>query len=154
MKFLRATSQERFYAIRPSELQMLLIVLGSFPVLSRSQPLSVSGNVEELGDAQKLLDEAMSAHWSGMRQELETWTNSPDRFRQVEGQLEWRIENDRREWLLQVLNNVRVGSWIELGSPDDLELAQQQAGGDTVHHLALMEMAGMFLSALLDVPAD
>jgi hypothetical protein len=152
VKFLRATEQERLYAVRPSELQMLLIVLSSFPVLSRSQSLSKSGDEAELAEAQKLLDEAMSEHWRTMRQELEAWLQAPDRFHQAEQHLEWRVENDRREWLLQIFNNVRVGSWLELGSPDSLEDAHRTAGEESVHHVALMEMSGMFLSVLLEEP--
>lgn len=150
MKLTRATEQERFYSLRPPELQMLLIVLGSFPVLNRSQPLSKSGDEELLAEAQKLLDEAMSEHWQTLRRELEVWLKTPERFRQAGDVLEWRVENDRREWLLQVFNNIRVGSWMELGSPDDLDDARSRVAEDSVHHLALMEMAGMFQSALLE----
>jgi len=153
VKLLRATERERFYAVRPSELQMLLIVLNSFPVLNRSQALSKSGDEQKLAEAQKLLDEAMRDHWSAMRQELETWLQAPNRFHRAERHLEWRVENDRRDWLLQVLNNVRVGSWIELGSPDRLEAGQRDVGEESLHHVALMEMAGMFQSVLLDESA-
>lgn len=153
MKLLHVTGQEVVFAIRPAELRMLLIVLGSFPVLNRAQTLTKSGDEEQLADAQKLLDEAMSGHWNTMHRELQTWLKAPDRFRKLDRHLEWRIENERREWLLQVLNNVRVGSWLELGSPENLEAAHHEAGEDAVPHLALMEMAGMFQSALLDPSA-
>jgi hypothetical protein len=41
-----------------------------------------------------------------------------------------------------------------LGAPDDLDEVRNHVSGDSVHHLALMEMAGMFQMALLgDDPA-
>ena len=149
MKLLRATEQERVYAVRPSELQMLLVVLGSYPALTRSRAISKSGDSEQLGDAQKLLDEAMSERRQTMRQELDTWLKLPERFQQAGNHFEWRVENDHREWLLQIINDVRVGSWVELGSPDDLDAAEQQVGEESARHLALMELAGMFQSVLL-----
>ena len=149
MKLLRATEQERVYAVRPSELQMLLVVLGCYPALTRSRAISKSGDSEQLGDAQKLLDEAMSERRQTMRQELDTWLKLPERFQQAGNHFEWRVENDHREWLLQIINDVRVGSWVELGSPDDLDAAEQQVGEESARHLALMELAGMFQSVLL-----
>ncbi len=149
MKLLRATEQERVYAVRPSELQMLLVVLGCYPALTRSRAISKSGDSEQLGDAQKLLDEAMSERRQTMRQELDTWMKSPERFHQAGNHFEWRVENDHREWLLQIINDVRVGSWVELGSPDDFDASQQQVDEESARHLALMELAGMFQSVLL-----
>ncbi len=149
MKLLRATEQERVYAVRPSELQMLLVVLGCYPALTRSRAISKSGDSEQLGDAQKLLDEAMSERRQTMRQELDTWLKLPERFQQAGNHFEWRVENDHREWLLQIINDVRVGSWVELGSPDDFDAAEQQVDEESARHLALMELAGMFQSVLL-----
>ena len=79
----------------------------------------------------------------------ETWLKLPERFQQAGNHFEWRVENDHREWLLQIINDVRVGSWVELGSPDDLDAAEQQVGEESARHLALMELAGMFQSVLL-----
>jgi hypothetical protein len=72
------------------------------------------------------------------------------RFRKRDEVLEWRIENDRREWLLKIFNDVRVGAWTELGSPEDLEQAPQATtDADATRRIALMDMAGMFQTALL-----
>jgi hypothetical protein len=61
----------------------------------------------------------------------------------------WPVEI---EWLLQVLNDVRLGSWIALGSPD-LEREDQLAVTiQTLPHLQRMELAGrlemFFLNAI------
>lgn len=149
MKFLRATDNERFYGLQPAELQMLLVVLSSFPMRQQRPSLSRLGDSDELVEAQKLLDEALKEQRATMRTELEEWLKTPSRFHQEDNHLEWRIENDRREWLLQIFNDVRVGAWTELGSPDDLERFHEKPGEGSMQHLALMEMAGMFQSALL-----
>ena len=52
------------------------------------------------------------------------------------------------EWLLQVLNDIRVGSWLLLGSPDDQ--VQVVDDGNLLHAWA-MEVAGAFEISLLKV---
>jgi len=149
VKILRATAQARVYGLRSSDLQMLLVVLGSFPLMTRRQSLSKSGDAAEMDEAQRLLDEALRERQEAMRIELEAWLKAPDRFRQVEGRLEWHVETSRHEWLLQIFNDVRVGAWLALGSPEDLEAAHQNATKESIRQLALMDMAGMFQTTLL-----
>ncbi|HSH15554.1 MAG TPA: hypothetical protein VLD18_05945 [Verrucomicrobiae bacterium] len=149
MKFLRTTDQGRVYALQPAELQMLLVVLGSFPLLNHSQAVSKSGDGEQLAEAQQLLEEALAERRQVMRHELEQWMQTPGRFSRTARKIEWQIENDRREWLLQILNDVRVGAWRELGSPESLEAARERSDEQSGRHVALMELAGMFQMTLL-----
>jgi hypothetical protein len=151
VKLLRATDQERLFGLQPAEMQMLLVVLSSFPLPGRPATLSKSGEGEEFDEGQRLLEEAMKERRTGMRTELEGWLKTPGRFREGDDRIEWRIERGRHEWLLQILNEVRVGAWTRLGSPEDLEDAYQESesDGERIRHLALMEMAGMFQMALL-----
>jgi hypothetical protein len=52
------------------------------------------------------------------------------------------------EWLLQVFNDIRVGSWVLLGSPEDnIEAALVDA--DSARIFWDMEMAGNFQMQLL-----
>jgi len=45
---------------------------------------------------------------------------------------------------LQALNDVRVGSWIALGSPDLEERPQLAINEKTARHIWTMELAGEF----------
>ena len=54
------------------------------------------------------------------------------------------------EWLLQVLNDVRIGSWLALGSPDQQLELREGMTKQTMSHLVTMEMAGYFESCFLD----
>lgn len=149
MKFVRTTDQGRVYALQPAELQMLLVVFGSFPLLNHSQAVSKSGDGEQLAEAQQLLEEALAERRRLMRQELESWLQAAGRFRRTAKNIEWYLENDRREWLLQILNDVRVGAWRALGSPENLDAAREGADEESARQVALMELAGMFQMTLL-----
>ena len=51
------------------------------------------------------------------------------------------------EWLLQVLNDVRVGSWLALGEP---ERGQEPAvTAQNARYLLALELCGLFQSVLL-----
>jgi len=52
------------------------------------------------------------------------------------------------EWLLQILNDVRVGSWLSLGSPDE-ELELSLLNAKTAPHFWTMQLAGEFEMRLL-----
>ena len=50
------------------------------------------------------------------------------------------------DWVLQVLNDVRVGSWVLLGSPEELAMDLNEK---TAPHFRAMEMAGYFQAQFL-----
>jgi hypothetical protein len=149
VKFLRTTDQGRVYALQPAELQMLLVVLGSFPLLNHSPAVSKSGEGGPLAEAQQLLEEALAERRQAMRRELEQWVQAAGRFSRTAKSIEWHIENDHREWLLQILNDVRVGAWRGLGSPENLDAARESSDEESARQVALMELAGMFQMTLL-----
>ena len=51
------------------------------------------------------------------------------------------------EWLLQVLNDVRVGSWLKLGQPDENQ--SPDVTPENFQFVLAMEVCGAFQSALL-----
>jgi hypothetical protein len=74
--------------------------------------------------------------------------NEPTRFRETDAGLRFTLTASEMEWLLQVLNDVRVGSWLALGEPEELEIPE--VNRTNAPYLLAMESAGYFESALLD----
>jgi hypothetical protein len=58
-----------------------------------------------------------------------------------------KLSEGDMEWLLQILNDIRVGSWILLGSPESPAEALTVA---TAPHFWALEMADYFQSRLLE----
>jgi len=54
------------------------------------------------------------------------------------------------EWLLQVLNDIRVGSWLILGEPDEKQGKPIALNDDNARYYAAMEFCGLFQMMLLD----
>jgi hypothetical protein len=74
----------------------------------------------------------------------------PERFQEIESGFRFALSAPEIEWLLQVLNDVRVGSWIGLGSPDTEKGGKIPLTEETAPLLWVMEMAGSFEMVLLD----
>jgi hypothetical protein len=78
---------------------------------------------------------------------LQALLADPQRFKPAETGARLSLSPAEVEWVLQVLNDVRVGSWIILGSPDE---KRTELNERTAPHFAAMETAGYFEAQLLE----
>jgi len=54
------------------------------------------------------------------------------------------------EWLLQVLNDIKVGSWVQLGCPELEKAAPVNLTRPNARSLQAMHLSGEFQAALLE----
>ena len=147
MKLIRKGEGQHRFQLTPREKDLLLNVLQLYPrVPSGYQPLTRSTGREE--DKQRLLDEALTETRLENQKELQRLLSDAQRLRQQEGQWQLTLAPVDLEWLLQVLNDIRIGSWIHLGSPaTPLKALTAQTAPD----LWAMEMAGSFQMRFLEL---
>jgi len=74
--------------------------------------------------------------------------NDPGRFVENGSGYHFSLTASEREWLLEILNDIRVGSWVKLGSPDTIMEFAEPADRENLDFWA-MELAGFFQMALL-----
>ncbi len=158
MKLVRASRGEYLFQMSGRERSLFREVLRHFPLvplahhtLSRTQP------AEAKAENDRLLRQAMSARQEEQKGRLEKLLADPGRVA-AQGRA-WRIAfaPEEMEWLLQVLNDVRIGSWLILGCPDPDEGRGPQVTQASARYLFLMELSDHFQCALLealDRPAD
>lgn len=150
MRLLR-TSGDRFtFHLGKREKPVLLAVLRRYPLIPPAhQSLSKSMTTAQHEADQRLLEEALAEQRRENRRQLEALLNDRRRLKDVETGCRLTLSAGEVDWLLQVLNDVRVGSWIHLGAPEtdlwDFELNEQ-----TAPHAWAMEMAGLFQMHLLE----
>jgi hypothetical protein len=142
----RANDQLRFQ-LGQREKDLLLQVLSGYPRVPSSYQRLTKG--QELDPSnQRLLDESLAEARSRNKKSLQTLLEDPQRLGQHEGHWRLTLSHDELEWLLQVLNDVRVGSWIHLGSPETpLKVLDAESAPD----VWAMEMAGFFQMRLLEM---
>ncbi len=135
------------FGLSRQEKDLLVALLKLYPRIPTAyQPLSRSSRPEESN--QQLLDESLAEHRAVTRKQLETLLTDPKRL--AETKTGWRLALARGdvEWLLQVLNDIRVGSWAILGSPEECAAPLSAA---TLQHIWAMDVAGAFQMELLEL---
>ncbi len=96
---------------------------------------------------QKLLDEALAEQRQQSRKRIEILLQDLARLKSAGNGSRLSLPPADLEWLLQVLNDIRVGSWVRLGSPDR---KFENLPPGHLQHLWAMEGAGFFQMALLE----
>jgi len=147
VKRLPSTAASLEFHLEPWEGVMLAAVLSQYPCLPPAhQPLSRNGQGPDTLADQRLLDEALADQRRDNQRQLTRLLADTTRFRQSDKGWRLSLAPGDAEWVLQILNDIRVGSWAKLGSPDDLdELRGDQPNPD----VGLMETAGYFQMRLL-----
>ena len=148
MKLIRSTNGKLVFRLGQRDKRLLLEVLKLYPrITSSSRPLTKFGKLPDQQTNQRLLDEALAEQRVQNKKLLETFLTDPRRFAETETGLRLTLSAVDVEWILQVLNDIRIGSWVMLGSPeekfDNLNL-------ETAPHYWAMEISGLFQSRFLE----
>jgi hypothetical protein len=150
MKLLRVTQKKFQFEIDRTEKYLLFHVLQLYPVVPASHHrLSKDRHIPNRDENQHLLDEALKVQRVEQRKQVESLLKDPHRF--VESEDGYRVSFTREEieWLLQVLNDVRVGSWIAMGSPDLQTENKKRLTKQAMPHVMAMDAAGFFETSFL-----
>ena len=150
MKLLRAADGKFLFQLAKREKHLLIEVLNLYPrIPSGHQPLSKSLKHPDRDANQGLLNEALAEQRAECKKHLTAFLADPQRFKEDQTGCRLSLSGSEPEWLLQILNDIRVGSWISLGSPEppmEIKLLNAQ----TAPHFWAMEMAGHFQMQLLE----
>ena len=153
MKLLRRTEQQLVFTLSRLEQEILRDLLGRYPVLRADfQPLSREANPQDPKHQanQQMLVEALAAQKAEHCRMRDQFLAKPDRLRQANRHWELRLETAEVEWLLQVLNDVRVGCWERAGCPEEHHFDQMEVTEQNARDLFLMEMSGFFQHEFLE----
>jgi hypothetical protein len=157
VKLLRSTDAGFVFQFARRERRLLLGVLELYPLIPASyHRLSKTADPEQIAADQKLLDEALAAQKAENQRQLLAVLNGPGRFKLEADGYDLTLSAEQVDCFLQVLNDVRVGSWLKLGCPDPGKERPAEPTEDNVHYYVAMEFCGVVQSLLLqalDTPA-
>ncbi len=148
MKLLQVSKEQVLFHLNRIEKDLLVDVLKLYPrIPSQHQPLSQSASLPDPEGSQRLLDEALAEERSHNKQQLQALLEDTKRLAPEESGWRLSLSSAELEWLLQILNDIRVGSWLILGSPEEqFEVLNEQ----TAPHVWAMELAGSFQMVFLE----
>ena len=151
MKFVTARDGNCVFQISKREKRLLFVVLKLYPLVPAAHHrVNRTAAARHVEDCQKLLDEALAERKRVNKQQLLAMLHEENRFREVEGGYRLTLSPAQMEWFLQVLNDIRVGSWLVLGEPDEKKGKSAELNSENALYYAAMEFCGYFQMAMLD----
>ncbi len=132
------------------EKSLFLELIKLYPVVPPAHHRISTGDTGPGAESnQHLLDEALAEHRKENQRQVQAMLEEPDRFREAPSGYRLTLSPYQVEWLLQVLNDIRVGSWLQLGSPDEKQGKRVVVTEQNARYLWAMELVGHFQYALL-----
>jgi len=148
MKLIRTGTEGLILQLRKREQSLLLETIQLYPLVPASyHRLSKHCKGQKADENQRLLEGALAEQRQKNRRQVLAMLNEPKRFRETKTGFELTLTRPQIEWLLQVLNDVRVGSWLALGEPEAGE--ESEVTGENANYLLALELCGAFESVLL-----
>jgi hypothetical protein len=151
MELIKKDSKNFIFQFSKRERGLLLDILDLYPLVPDSyHKISKSGGMENVEEAQQMLEEALAERKKENKKLLERLLSDPNRLKTTAHYCRWLVPVDQAEWLLQVFNDIRVGSWFILGCPDPGENQPIQIDEKNARYYVAMEVCGYFQSVLLE----
>jgi hypothetical protein len=151
VKLIRTKREKLVFEISLPEKRLLFEVLKLYPLISATHHrLSKTAKAAEHDENQRLLEESLAAQRQENRKNVRAMLDEPGRFQAAASGFQLTLSGPEIEWLLQVLNDVRVGSWVALGSPDPEQGKKIVFNEKILPHFRMMELAGAFEMVFLD----
>lgn len=153
MKLLRQEGDRFEFRLTRREQDLFRSVLDAYPVTPPEHHRISRRSADPHDPNQALLSESLAALKAEWRRRLDVFLANGKRFRRDGNACRLTLNREEIEWLLRVLNDVRVGSWIRLGSPESASalegLEAIKPGPEVMRHAVLMEVAAQFQFTLL-----
>jgi len=155
MKFVRnqksgAGAGAFVFQVSKQEVEWLLGVLKFYPQLDSGYHRITQGGAGEIKAEQQLLEEAMAQRRREHKSKLEKFLATPGRFRlEAPDLFHFSLTPEQMEWLLQVLDDVRVGCWVKLGRPELEPVCTRKLNVEEARMMAILELSGFFQMVLL-----
>jgi hypothetical protein len=150
VKLIRTDRDGCVFQMGRQEKALLVELLRLYPLVPAAcDRHRVSRKAPDTEETQRLLAEALLEHRRRNREQVLALLAAPERFEPSDSGFRFTLSPPQIEWLLQVLNDVRVGCWIQLGSPDPKPGESEEIDKARLPILRAMEAAGFFEMVLL-----
>jgi hypothetical protein len=152
MRLYREPGDKLKFVINREEREVVVFLLGRYPVLDPSyHQLSQPAHREALAAEQALLTEHLTEDQQSNRRRIAEFIQNrlPDPDPQAPP-LPVIVTLAEADWLLRIVNDIRVGCWVRLGRPESDELHLPSAAGHSAGDYAAMELSGLIQMVLLE----
>ena len=151
MKVLERGPDGWRYELDQREALYLRALLHKFPVTANhATKITKTDTDPKAAERESLLNASLAEHREKLKAQARGLV-AADKLTAEANHWQLRLDPEEREMLLQILNDIRVGSWHSLGGPENLSSLGAAPTENELPYRALMEMAGYFEFKLLDI---
>ncbi len=151
MKLIQQDGKSFLFHISKREKGLLFEVLKLYPLIPIAHHrVSQTAAAPPVTESQKLLESALADRTRENKRQLLAMLNQEALLQETDGAHRLTLSGPQMEWLLQVLNDIRVGSWLILGEPDEKKGKPIEVNDENARYYAAMEFCGLFQMTLLD----
>ncbi len=153
MKIFEKNHSALIIELDATETKLLKHILSDYPLApNESRRLSAFADADELQEHTRLLQSSLNEHTRANRAKLQHWMASPETWQPRQNRTLLTIKTKDRNWLLQILNDLRIGSWQKLHCPGQEELAAVELHPESAYPLWTMEISGLLQTLILNAP--
>jgi hypothetical protein len=151
MRLARQAKAGWKYQLNHREGDCLRSLLSQFPITGNTHAkISETDTDPESLEREKLLNESLAEQRKDLKKQATNLLGA-GKFKRGEKGYVLTLNPEEREILLQILNDIRVGSWHVLGEPEDLDVEPPPQSERELVFYNLMNLAGYFEMAFLHV---
>jgi len=151
VKLIQRDGESFLFHISKREKGLLFEVLKLYPLIPIAHHrVSQTAAAPRVTESQKLLESALADRTRENKRQLLAMLNQEARLQEIDGAHRLTLSGPQMEWLLQVLNDIRIGSWLVLGEPDEKKGKPIELNDENARYYAAMEFCGLFQMTLLD----
>lgn len=151
MKLVRKDDKAFVFEMVPDEKRLFLDVLKLYPLIPAAhRPAPRTAGAAPPPDNEKLLAEALSERKQANKRQLQKLLSEERPFKTIPTGCLFTLGDSQAEWLLQVVNEIRVGSWLILGEPDEKKGKPIRLNRENARYYAAMEFCDYIEMTLLD----
>jgi len=126
-------------------------ILKRFPIIGcGDRPQSLTDSEQDHTIDRQLLEESLAARKREIGRYFSRLFNDSGRLVWLPDGYRLTLKVSEVHGLLQVLNDVRVGLWHRLGSPDAESMQNLKSTGDEIREVWIMELCAYFQMELLE----
>jgi hypothetical protein len=147
MKLIHAGKKRFSFRVGKREKGLLFGILQLYPLVPASHHQLTRGLAASRPEDEQLLEESLEEQRQANRKAVVAMLKGKGRLSETRSGIRLSLSHSEMEWLLQVLNDIRVGAWLALGEPDQNEISEVLESKLVL--AAAMEVAGAFQWDLL-----
>lgn len=148
MRFISCIDGQFSFRLSPHEKRVLFQLLSLYPLVPKGYHELSRGQERE--EDQQLLEEALDERRQENKQQVLALVEGKTKALPGKPGVLLELNGEELESLLQVLNDIRVGGWLALGSPDGPGELKAAINENTSSFYWAMETAGHFQMVLLE----